>query len=165
MASVSITAGTGYALVGSGGGGGGSTDALTVYASGVAGEAVAVGDVLRFDRSGTGTAGRLLKARGLSATGGVEADVVGVAKTPAAGAGSAITYYLIGAVPITLDAAPAASTNGSRVFLSPSAAGRGTLTVPTNDGEAVTFLGFLTGADGASTSPTCVLRPALIALL
>lgn len=164
MSSVSVIAGTGYALAGSGGGGG-STDALTVYASGIAGETIAAGDVLRFDRSGTGTAGRLLKARGLSATGGVEADVAGVAKTPAAGAGSAITYYLIGDVSINLDAAPAASANGGRVFLSPSTAGRGTLTVPTNNGEAVTFIGFLTGADGVTTNPTCVLRPVLVALL
>ena len=162
--SVSIV-GTGYALSGGGGGGGGSTDALTVSASGVAGEALSAGDVLRFDRSGTGTSGRLLKARAVSPTSGVEADVAGVAKTSAGGAGSAITYYLIGEIPVTMDAAPAASANGSRVYLSPSTAGRGTLTPPSGVGEAVTFLGFLTGADGASLSPACVLRPTLIALL
>lgn len=161
---VSVTTGTGYALGGSGGGGG-STDALTVYASGTAGEALAVGDVLRFDRSGGATAGRLLKAQALAPTAGLAADVVGVAKTAAAGAGSAVEYYLTGAIPITLDAAPAATANGSRVYLSPATAGRGTLTLPAGAGEAITLIGFLTGADGATVAPTCVLRPYLIALL
>ena len=101
----SIPTGTGFHLAG-GGGGGGSTDALTVYASGTAGEAIAVGDVLRFDRSGGANAGRLLKAQALSATSGVAADVVGVAKTAAAGAGSAVEYFLAGSVAGAVDAAP-----------------------------------------------------------
>jgi hypothetical protein len=160
----SITTGTGYALGGSGGGGG-STDALTVYASGTAGEALAVGDVLRLDRSGGAGAGRLLKAQALGASAGLAADVVGVAKTSAAGAGSAVQYYVLGAVSVTLDAAPAASANGSRVYLSPATAGRGTLTLPSGAGEAVALVGFLLGADGATTAPSVLVRPSLIAVL
>jgi hypothetical protein len=160
----SIPTGTGFHLAGSGGGGG-STDALTVYASGTAGEAIAVGDVLRFDRSGGANAGRLLKAQALSATSGVAADVVGVAKTAAAGAGSAVEYFLAGSVAGAVDAAPAATANGSRLYLSAATPGVGTLTAPSGAGEAVVLVGFLVGADGASTTPALVLRPSIIALL
>lgn len=160
----SIPTGTGFHLAGSGGGGG-STDALTVYASGVAGEAIAVGDVLRFDRSGGVNAGRLLKAQALSASAGVAADVVGVAKTAAAGAGSSVEYYLAGSVATALDVAPAAAANGSRLYLSAATAGKATLTAPSGAGEAVVLVGFLVGGDGASTTPAAVLRPDIIALL
>ena len=153
--------GTGYALSG-GGGGGGSTDALTVSSSGIAGEAITSGDLLRFDRSGTGTAGQLRRARAIGLT---ESDVAGVAKTSAAGAGSPLTYYLLGEVPVTLDTPPPTTANGERIYLSPSDPGWGTLTVPTDKGEAITFIGFLSGADGTTSNPTCVFNPALIALL
>jgi len=150
--------GTGFALAG-GGGGGGSTEALQVKFSGTAGEALAAGDVLRFDR--TTTPGRLLKAL---ATDADNADAVGVAKG-AALLGGAVTVYVAGEAPLNMDAAPDATDNGARVYLSPGTAGVGTLTAPNAAGEAVVLLGYLTGGDGADTSPTVVLSPTLIALL
>ena len=150
--------GTGFALAG-GGGGPGSTEALQVKFSGTAGEALALGNVVRFDR--TATPGRLLKAL---ATDADNADAVGVAKG-AALLGGAVTVYVAGEAPVLMDAAPAAASNGARVYLSPGTAGVGTLTVPSAAGEAVVLLGYLAGGDGADTGPTVVLSPTLIALL
>ena len=151
--------GTGFSVAGSGGGGGGSTEALQIKFIGVAGENLALGDVVRFDRAGT--PGELLKAQATTAD---PADVVGVVKASAS-SGGAVTIYMIGEAPVLMDAAPAAASNGARVYLSPTTPGVGTITVPTGAGEAVVLLGWLVGADGSDTSPAVVFNPALIALL
>lgn len=145
---------SGYSpLILSGGGGGGSTDALTVYASGVAGESLSVGDVVRFDR--VGSPGRLLKA---IATSEAASDVVGIVKSSSVVAGQACDYYLIGNVNVKYASAPSANSNGSKMYLSPTTAGTATTVLPSTVGQVIVQLGYVTGANGATLLPTSVFR-------
>ena len=134
---------------------GGATESTAIVFTGVAGELISTGEPLRFDRSGTG---RLLRAQ---ATTTIAADVVGVAKA-GAGAGAAVTAYVAGEVAVRFLAAPGAASNGARVYLDAAAGGRATLVLPSASGTCVTLIGFLTGANGVTTSPTVVLSPRLI---
>lgn len=150
---------SGYSLAGSGGGGGGGTSALTLEFAGVAGENIAAGQVVRFDR--TASPGQILLARANSEEAG---QALGVAKTSAI-SGAAVTVTLGGSAPCQFGGAPAASANGDPVYLDPTTAGNGTLTAPSASGQAVTLIGFLFGADGADTTPNVVLRPSLLYML
>ena len=73
--------------------------------------------------------------------------------------GLAIGVAVFGAA----DAAPAAASNGSPVFVS-TTAGEATLTAPTGAGNVVYLLGILQGADGADTSPLVLFQPQFIAV-
>lgn len=126
-------------------------------ATATAGETLTAGDVIRFDASGGGTSGRALKAAA-SSTG---LEVVGIVTTGGA-LGATIEYVLQGAASISFAAAPAATSNGQPVYLS-TVAGLGTLTEPTSG--AIVRLGFLTGANGADTTPAVWMDTQLIAVL
>jgi hypothetical protein len=139
---------------------GGGTESLTIVFTGVSGEAISAGEPVRFDR--TGTPGRLLRGQ---ATGADAADIIGVCKNAVAGAGLPVTVYLGGEAPLRFDAAPAATDNGKRVYLSAASAGRATLTPPAAPSEVLCLIGFLTGADGVSTTPNAVVRPTIIAII
>ncbi len=128
-------------------------EATAVTGIGTSGEALALGEIVRFDTSGT--PGEILKAQ---ATTMPDADAHGVVKA-GVGSGAAVTYYERGSAPVLFGSAPAAASNGSRVYLDPANAGEATLTIPSTSGTAVVLLGWLTGGDGASTTPTVQLRP------
>jgi hypothetical protein len=132
---------------------GGSTEGAALVYTGTAGEALALGEALRFDT--TGTPGEILKAQATSLP---AADAIGVAKAGVA-SGASVTVYTVGNVSVLFGSAPAAASNGSRVYLDPSTSGRATLTLPTGSGESVVLLGRLTGANGVTTTPTVLLSP------
>jgi len=132
---------------------GGSTEGTALVFTATAGENLAAGEPVRFDT--TGTPGNVLKAQ---ATTLPTADAVGVVKTGVL-SGATVTVYMAGNVPVLFGAAPAASSNGSRVYLDPSGAGQATLTLPTGSGESVVLLGRLTGANGVTATPTVLLSP------
>ena len=88
-------------------------------------------------------------------------EVVGIVTTGGA-LGATIEYVLQGAASISFAAAPAATSNGQPVYLS-TVAGLGTLTEPTSG--AIVRLGFLTGANGADTTPAVWMDTQLIAVL
>ena len=132
---------------------GGSTQGTALVFTATAGENLAAGEPVRFDT--TGTPGNVLKAQ---ATTLPTADAVGVVKTGVL-SGATVTVYMAGNVPVLFGAAPAASSNGSRVYLDPSGAGQATLTMPTGSGESVVLLGRLTGANGVTATPTVLLSP------
>ena len=132
---------------------GGSTQGTALVFTATAGENLAVGEPVRFDT--TGTPGNALKAQ---ATTLPTADAVGVVKTGVL-SGATVTVYTMGNVPVLFGAAPAASANGSRVYLDPSTAGRATITLPTGSGESVVLIGRLTGANGVTAAPTVLLSP------
>jgi len=126
-----------------------------------AGEALTAGDVVRFDQSGTGTAGQILKAQGDSAT---NADVVGIALGTAA-LNAPVSIYLDGKAPVSFQSAPAAASNGLRVYLDPSNSGKATTTLPTTSGDVIVLVGRLIGADGSDTTPAVILDTRQIAVL
>jgi hypothetical protein len=130
---------------------GGSTEGSALVYSATAGEIIATGEPLRIDT--TGTPGEILRAQ---ATTIPAADAIGVAKAGVA-SGATVTVYTAGNVPVLFAAAPAAASNGARVYLDPGTAGRATLTLPTGSGESVVLLGRLTGANGVTTTPTVLL--------
>ena len=132
---------------------GGATESTALISTATAGETVVAGEILRFDTSGT--PGNALKAQ---ATTFPACDAMGVVKTGVS-SGASVTYYERGTVAVKFGSAPAAASNGSRVYLDASTAGQATLTAPTAGGTAVVFLGWLIGGDGASTTPTVQLRP------
>lgn len=132
---------------------GGATESTALISTATAGEDVVAGNIVRFDT--TGTPGEVLKAQ---ATTLPAADAMGVVKTGVL-SGATVTYYERGTVAVLFGSAPAASANGSRVYLDPANAGEATLTIPSTSGTAVVLLGWLTGGDGASTTPTVQLRP------
>lgn len=123
----------------------------------VAGETVAVGDVIRFDASGGGNAGRAYKASASSSG----LDVVGVVTTGGA-LGDTIEFLLDGSVSISFAGAPATTDNGKVVYLS-TVAGLATTTQPTTG--AIMRLGVLTGGNGADTTPAVWMETQIIAVL
>ena len=137
---------------------GGATESTALISTATAGEDVVAGNILRFDT--TGTPGEALKAQ---ATTLPAADAMGVVKTGVS-SGATVTYYERGTAAGLFGAAPAAASNGSRVYLDAATAGQATLTIPSTSGTAVVLLGWLTGGDGASTTPTVQLRPAFLYL-
>lgn len=113
----------------------------------VAGEALAVGNVIYLDSSGGGTAGYAFKA---------DANVIDISTTSVAGVvitgggiGDTIEYLSAGLVATSFVSAPAASNNGKPVWLSDSA-GFASMTASS---DAVWRIGILKGADGGSTTP------------
>jgi len=122
----------------------------------IAGEALAAGDVIRFDASGGGNAGRAYKASASSSG----LDVVGVVTTGGA-LGDTIEFLLDGSVSISFAAAPAITDNGKIVFLS-TVAGLATTTQPTTG--AIVRLGVLTGGNGSDTTPAVWMETQIIAV-
>jgi hypothetical protein len=151
-----ITAGTfnpyvlGFRYVGDTAGSGASESTATTFTA-LAGENLTAGDVVRFDI--TTNPGRVLKAQA-NVVG--NADAAGVAKATVT-AGSSATIYTAGSVPLGFQAAPAAASNGARVYLDPSNAGKGTTTLPTASGQTIYLLGHLVGGTGADSTPSVVL--------
>jgi len=89
-------------------------------------------------------------------------DVIGAAQAAAiAPADVTLLTDVATAVPVLFTSAPAAASNGSRVYLS-TTPGQATLSPP-GSGNAVFYLGILLGADGATTTPTVLLNLALVA--
>ena len=81
----------------------------------------------------------------------------------AAGGSNVRTVTVPGSrVPMRFAAAPAAASNGGRVYLS-GTGGVATLTAPTTSGNAVFFVGYLIGANGANTTPDVIYQPQFIA--
>jgi hypothetical protein len=134
-----------------GGGGGGGGTASAVILSLTAGEAVAVGDVVRLQLTAEGTAGRVLKAQANTPT---EGNVVGVATTTAAADGDPVSVQVGGLPAIQFGASLAATSNGVPVYLDPTTSGRATVTAPNTVGQVVVHLGYLVGATGATPTPT-----------
>lgn len=134
-------------------------EAESVIGTGTSGEALALGEIVRFDTSGT--PGEVLKAQ---ATTLPAADAMGIVKA-GVGSGATVTYYERGSVPVLFGSPPAAASNGSRVYLDASTAGQATLVQPTAPGTAAVFLGWLRGADGVSSTPTVQLRPEFLFLI
>jgi hypothetical protein len=122
-------------------------------------EDIAVGDVVRLDSTPGVNAGKALKAQATSTAYGA----MGVAVS-AATAGNRVQSASTGTVAVRMDVVPATISNGAKVYLSPTTAGRGTLTLPTASGEAIVILGRLSGADGATTSPGVVLEISFVAI-
>ena len=143
---------------------GAATSASDVQTSLVADEAIAIGDVVRLALNGEGgfTAGRGVKARANSSNG---SEVVGIALSAAAAQGNSFNVGLVGAMNVTFGSAPATNTNGSRVFLSDSAAGRATLTPPTSSGSSVVELGKLKAANGSDATVSILFNPNVIIAL
>jgi len=123
----------------------------------IAGESLAAGDVIRFDASGGGNAGRAYKASASSSG----LDVVGVVTT-GGGIGDTIEFLLDGSVSIAFASAPLTTDNGKVVYLS-TVAGLGTTTQPTTG--AIMRLGVLTGGNGGDTTPTVWMETQIIAVL
>lgn len=94
----------------------------------------------------------------------VRYDAKGVA-TAAALAGTSTTIFSIPGqrVPMLFSAAPAAASNGSRVFQS-TTPGEASLVAP-GSGNALVQLGILVGADGATTTPDVVFEFNVTALI
>lgn len=127
-------------------------EATTLLGVATSGEALTLGELVCFDTSGT--PGEVLKAQ---ATAIPTADAMGVVKATV-GSGAAVTYYERGAVPVLFGSAPAAASNGSRVYLDATVGGQATLTHPTASGTSVVLVGWLRGANGVTTTPTVQLK-------
>jgi hypothetical protein len=124
-----------------------STSGTVTLTAGAA--ALSAGDVVRLS-----SAGLVVKAQATTAA----CHVLGVVAV-AALAGAPVQVYLMGMVPVSFGSAPAASDRGSPCYLS-GTAGKATLTPPTlNAGVALVRLGILASGDGASTTPSVILRP------
>ena len=135
---------------GSGGGGGGGT-ATAVILTLTAGEAIAIGDVVRLQLTAEGTAGRVLKAQANSSDG---ANVMGVATTVANADGDNVSVQIAGLPAIQFGSNIAATSNGRSVYLDPATSGRATLTPPSSQGQVVIHLGYLVGATGGTPTPS-----------
>lgn len=118
-------------------------------------ETLAIGDVIRIATSADVgfTTGRAIKANGSTTD---DADVIGIASS-AATQGNSVNVVLAGVTGVTFSSAPAASSNGQRIYLS-TTDGTASLTAPSGGSTAVCLLGRLKGADGLTTTPDCVLR-------
>ena len=131
---------------------GGTALASAIIDTAIAGENLSPGHLVRFDTSGT--PGEVLKAQ---ATTLPAADLMGVVKSIVL-SGATATYYERGTVPVIFGSAPAAASNGSRVYLDASTGGQATLIAPTASGTSVVFVGWLRGANGVTTTPNVQLK-------
>jgi len=131
-------------------------DDLTSIEVFTSGEALGVRDVLTFD-----SAGDVIRA--ISSIGSANYEVIGISRE-AVGIGVSVQVFTkSGSNPITrFGAAPGAATNGRLVFLD-STLGQATLTPPTSSGNTLFTIGTLSGADGATSTPTMLFRPQFIA--
>ena len=132
-----------------------ATTATRLESNFLADETVAVGDVVRLVTSSDAglTPGRVVKA---SASNFEDAEAIGVART-GGNQGESITVATSGITEIKFDSTPATSSNGQRIYLS-STNGVASLTAPTGASIATVLLGKLTGGDGSSTTPSCLLK-------
>jgi len=88
--------------------------------------------------------------------------VVGVSRGTFGTATTAQIFTVPGSlIPVRFTSAPAAANNGSRVFLS-NTAGQATLTAPSGTNTVTYQIGWLQGANGASTTPDVIFHPMLI---
>jgi len=118
-------------------------------------ETIAVGELVRFVTSADSglTTGRVIKAN----AGTYEsAEVIGVART-SGDQGDTVSVVLSGMGSLKFTSPPAASSNGQKVYLS-TTSGAATLTPPSGGTTAILLLGRLSGADGSSPTPQCVLK-------
>lgn len=118
----------------------------------LAGEVLAVGNVVYLDPTGGGTAGYAFKY-GANLENLSGASVAGIVIT-GGGIGDTIEYLDQGSVAVQFASAPLASQNGKPVWLSDTP-GFGSLSASVTG--AVWRIGILTGADGGSTSPAVQL--------
>lgn len=120
-----------------------------------AADTIAIGDLVTFD-----SAGDIVRAS--SSFSGGAWRVVGVAATAATSSSPVDVFTNHGSLAgMTFGSAPAASANGSLVFLD-STLGRATLTPPTAGGNTRTLVGELQGADGIDVSPNVIFFPQFI---
>ena len=130
-----------------------TVSAPALHISYVAGETLAVGDVLKFGLNASGeTAGRAYHAQADTLA---NSGVVAVARSAGITAGS-VSCVVAGEASMTFDVVPAANDNGKPVYLSATAA-QATLTAPAGGGTFTTEIGRLTGGDGASNPVTVLL--------
>lgn len=132
----------------------GGLASIEVFTSG---EPLTVGDLLTLNITG-----EVIRAD--SSIGAANYEVIGVSnQTIGAGVPVQVVTHS-GAVPsVRFTAAPAAALNGRLVFLS-TTTGLASILPPGAGGNAIFTIGTLQGADGATSSPTVVFRPQLIAL-
>lgn len=124
-----------------------------------AGEAIAVAQVVTIEA----TSGDAILADSDTGT-TLDGLAIGVAAFASADASPVKVYTVAGSlIPISFSGAPAASSNGSSVFVS-ATPGVATLTAPTASGNVVYLLGILQGADGGDTTPLVLFQPQLIAV-
>jgi hypothetical protein len=91
-----------------------------------------------------------------------DALVVGVSVGTAAGGATARIHTVQGAlIPVRFTAAPAGANNGQVVYLS-TTAGQATLTPPSGATTVRMAIGFLQGANGATTTPNVLFNPQFI---
>lgn len=89
--------------------------------------------------------------------------VVGVSQGGFSATNTALIYTMPGSlVPVRFAAAPAGANNGDTVFLS-TTPGVATLTPPNPGNHVIYQVGYLQGADGATTTPTVLFQPRLVA--
>lgn len=120
------------------------------------GEALAAGDLLALDSSGDAV-------RASSSIGSANYEVIGVSnQTVGTGVPVQVITHTGTVRGVNFTSAPPASSNGSLVFLSTSP-GQANTAPPGVGGNVIFTIGTLQGADGATTSPTVVFRPQLIA--
>ena len=138
--------------------GGSSGPPSQVVGAFIAGETIAVGDLISLLADGSANSGRAVKTNATR-----DFSLVGVATTVAT-VGNAVSVARVGVLPISMAQAPLSSANGQELFADPSSPGRGTLTVPTS-GCNLMSVGFLAGANGATTMPPVLLQPTFICSL
>lgn len=130
-------------------------DGLVSAITKTSGEALLLGDIVVLDPAGT-----VFKAEADFST-----DRWRVFGTAAAAVGPATSVSVLtgqgGEVPMLFATAPAASSNGLQVYLS-AVAGEITLTPPQSSGNVVMIIGILTGADGATLTPSVLFSPQYI---
>ena len=131
-----------------------TTPSIEVFTSG---EALVVGDVLTLN-----TSGEVIRAN--SSIGTANWEVIGIS-AEAVGASVIVRVFTkSGSSPSTrFGAAPAGALNGQLVFLD-TTSGQASTTPPSLNGNAFFTIGTLRGADGATSTPTIIFRPQLIAL-
>ncbi len=131
-----------------------ATTASRLQSTFVADETLAEGELVRIvTSSDSGTVGRVIKA---NATSYDNAETLGVVKT-GGNQGDSVVIVTSGITGIKFGSPPASSSNGQKVFLS-TTNGEATLTAPTGATNATVLLGRLTGGDGSSSTPNCIVR-------
>jgi hypothetical protein len=140
-----------------GAGGGGLSPTLGVTTS----VNLALGDVVALDNSAPSELVLADPSTGLSPD---RYNAKGIASAAALAGTTANIYSIPGQqVPVRFTSAPAAASNGSRVYLS-TTAGAATLTPP-GTGNAVVLLGILVGADGVTLTPDVLTDFSVIAII
>lgn len=133
------------------------TQDLTSIETFVAGENLAVGEVLALN-----AAGEVIRAN--SSIAGGNWRVLGVSRQAVLTGANVEVFTKFGSSPVAIfGAPPLAAQNGQIVFLA-SASGQATLTPPTSSGNSVFSIGILQGANGVTVTPTVLFQPHLFAL-